>query len=158
MAYATVYQVVARTAARITYTATSIPNATQVVEFILESAAQLDQWLLAGGYDAPFDSKIASGLVATNGQMLLQRWNVTGAALYVEEAAQQPINLKALQEDWKEIKSVILDKTIDVPLPMLPSKADPRAPGVPGSLQTESCPAFTFDKSTNVRQRGSWDL
>lgn len=163
MQYCTVAQVLNRNAARVTYTATSIPNASQVFEYILESGAQLDQWLFAGGYAAPFDQAIASStpsimLVATNGQLLLQRWNSIGAALMVEEAAQQPINLEPFQKMWDEVKQVILDKTIDVPLPPNPAKAHPRGPGAPGSIAPDNNPQFHFDRTARVRRYGSWDL
>lgn len=164
MQYCTVLQVLNRNAARGTYTASSIPNASQVLEYVLESGAQLDQWLFAGGYAAPFDAAIASStpsnmLVATQGQLLLQRWNSIGAALAVEEAAQQPINLEAFQKMWDEVKQVILDKTIDIPLPPNPAKAHPRAPGVPGSVGGDNPPQFTFDRTSRVSDSpGSWDL
>ncbi len=163
MQYCTVAQVLSRNSARVTYTATSVPNASQVFEFILEAGAQLDQWLFAGGYAAPFDQAIASStpsviLVATEGQLLLQRWNSVGAALMVEESAQQPINLKAFQDMWDEVQRVILDKTIDINLPMNPAKARPRAPGLPGSKGDPNPVQFTFDRTSQVRNLGSWDL
>lgn len=163
MQYCTVAQVAARNAARGTYTGTSIPNASQVFEYILESGAQLDQWLYAGGFDAPFDQSIASStpslmLVSTAGQLLLQRWNTTGAALYVEEGAQIPMNLKLFQDMWTEIKQVILDRTIDVPLPILPSKDLPRGPGEPGSLAQPAPRIFDFSVSPKIHRQGRWDL
>lgn len=164
MQYCTTAQVAARNAARGTYTATSVPNASQVFEYILESGAQLDQWLLAGGYNAPFDSAIASStpsnmLVATAGQLLLQRWNAAGAALMVEEAAPAPMNLKIFQDMWNEIKQVILDKTIDVPLPQLAARDRARGPGVPGSLVGQNDTQFQFDRTAQIRNSpGKWDL
>lgn len=163
MQYCTVAQVAARNAARGTYTATSVPNASQVFEYVLESGAQLDQWLYAGGYDAPFDQSIASStpssmLVATNAQLLLQRWNAAGAALMVEEAAVAPMNLKMFQEMWAEIKQICLDKSIDVPLPILATKERPRGPGAPGSLAPQNNPQFRFDRTPRPTQTGHWDL
>ncbi len=163
MQYCTVQQVAARNAARGTYNTTTVPNASQVFEFILEAGAQLDQWLFAGGYAAPFDAAIASStpsvmLVATQGQLLLQRWNAAGAALMVEEAAQVPINLEAFQRMWDEIKKVILDVTVDIDLPVNAAKHHPRAPGVPGSTADPNPPQFTFDRTANPTNLGAWDL
>ena len=56
MGYATVFHVAARNAARGTYNNTTIPNQTQVIEFLEEASAQIDAWLFHNGYDAPFAS------------------------------------------------------------------------------------------------------
>lgn len=158
MPYATVYQVAARNAARGTYTANTIPTASQVVEFLVESAAQVDAWLYNGGYAAPFDAAIASGAIGTTGQVLLQRWNIIGAALMVEQSAQQPMELDQFQKLWDEVKAATTNH--DLPLPLTAGKSFPRGLGVPGSLGAATPQEFTF---TNVPGpgtggRSNWDL
>lgn len=149
MPYATVIQVANRNAARGTYTGTSIPNASQVIEYLQESAAQIDSWLYGGGYQAPFDAAIASGAVPTAGQILLQRWNVIGAALMVEEGAQQPINLEHFKKLWDEVQKAALGQ--DLPLPLSPGKAFPRGPSANPSQ-------FNFARVPGGNGNQSWDL
>lgn len=153
MAYATVYQVLARNAARATYTATSVPNTTQVVEFLEEAAGQLDAWLYDGGYAAPFASAIAVGQVSTSAQMLLQRWNALGAALAVEESAQQSDRLPAFQKMWDEVKKACVSQ--DLPLPILSGKAFPR--GFGAGRGTAVAQRFLFEQTTPASP-GHWDL
>lgn len=160
MPYATVSDLANRAAFRGTYTNSTIPTASQVIGYILDASAQLDQWLLAGGYDAPFDQAIASGLIATSGQLLLRNWNTTGAALLVEQAAQQSDREVIYQKQWDNIAKMCMDKSIDVPLPMLAGKAHARAAGIAGSPAPFQPQEFTFDLNPRGRSgfAGSWDL
>ena len=140
MAYATVYHVLARNPARGTYTATSLPNATQVTQYILESAAEIDGWLLDAGYDAPFDKAIASGMVASPGVLLLQKWNSIGAALAVELGAQTSERIPDFERMWGEVEKMLYNT--DLPLPRLGAKAYPRQHN-----NQAQAPAFGFSET-----------
>lgn len=154
MGYATVYQVAARNAARGTYGESTKPTATQVVEFIDEAAAQLDAWLLNSGYDAPFASYIGASLIGSAGVLLLQRWNAIGAALAVEESAQQSDRVEFFQRMWAEVELACQKE--DLPLPNLAGKAFPRGYGE--GRGTAVVQKFRFPHTTPIHNTGFWDL
>lgn len=154
MGYATVFHVEARNTARGTYTDASKPTATQVVQFIDEAAGQLDAWLLNSGYDTPFASYIASQMIGSSGLALLQRWNSIGAALAVEEAAQQSTRVEFFQKMWLEVEAACQKE--DLPFPVLAGKAFPR--GFGESRGTAPCQEFNFDHTTPIGVTGYWDL
>jgi|SRR6185312_12144146 len=154
MGYATVFHVAARNAARGTYNNTTVPNQTQVIEFIEEASAQIDAWLFHNGYDAPFGSYIAQGLVGTSAQILLQRWAAIGAAYSVEEAAQTSDRLADYKCKWDAVGSAACGQ--DLPFPMHAGRAFPR--GFGEGRGPVSPREFEFCRVTPVKHSGHWDL
>ncbi len=87
---------------------------------------------------------------------MLKNFNVTGAALMVEDTAQQSDRVKDYEERWEDIRKQIFDVTWDFNLPRVGAKAYPRGLGLSQGVVVPQ--EFTFDNNPNVRQPGYWDL
>jgi hypothetical protein len=119
MAYASVTHVVAHHPARRTYTASTVPNLTEVAMYLDEAAADLDFSLAKAGYDSPLSSSVASAVKA-----YFQKANAMGALCMLESGAQQSHNRDDFCAMFREAKKMIeagqipgLDKNDDESLP-----------------------------------------
>lgn len=93
MAYASTTDVSALAAKR-TFGATSIPNASQVAEFLDFTAADLDSILAADGYALPVPTTASIALLN------LKRLNAIGAWVQVEHSAQVSDDRDRAQRMW----------------------------------------------------------
>lgn len=127
MAYATVFHVVAHHPARRDYTASTIPNASQVVMLLDEVSAELDFCLEKAGYDSPLLSSAPSSVKA-----FFQKANSMGVLCALESGAQQSHNRDDFCSMYREMKKAIesqqlpgLDKDDEESLPRYSSSASP---------------------------------
>jgi hypothetical protein len=126
MAYATVFHVEAKNAARGVYTANTVPNATQVIQFIEEAAGKIDACLHEAGYSTPIS---ASG-TPSSVLLQLQHINAVGAAFMVETSARTSMKEKRdeFEEMWKGACKMI--KSGDLPgLDKSAAESHPRGSG-----------------------------
>lgn len=96
MAYATVADVHQLNTGRPTYTASSKPTASQVIDFLEQSAAKIDAVLRSRGYSIP----VATG--ATSALKLLEGCNAAGAHALVEQGAQSSDRREAAMKLWQD--------------------------------------------------------
>lgn len=120
MAYASIPHVVAVNAARGGFTATSIPNSTQVVMFIDEAAGMMDSMMTRNKYSVPIDLTSAPSSVCAE----LQRMNAVGAAYMVECSAQVTSKKDEFQSMWESALKMLeedelpgIEKTSSTALP-----------------------------------------
>lgn len=97
MAYATVFHVAGLNPAR-PITGTSLPSATNVVQYIDECAGVIDAKLSGIGYVTPISPTAAP----SSALMLLQQVNAVGAAYMVESSAQTSAKLDQFKKMWDE--------------------------------------------------------
>jgi hypothetical protein len=93
MAYASLPDVGAYAAKR-TFTATSVPSASQVSVFIADVASDLDSIISADGYALPVPATASIALAD------LKRLNTLGAYVLAEHAAQTSVDVDRAQKVW----------------------------------------------------------
>lgn len=127
MAYATVLHLTYHHPARATYSASTIPNASAVVMYLDEAAAELDFSLTKAGYDSPLLSSAPSSVKA-----FFQKANAMGALCMLESGAQQSHNRDQFCTMFREAKQMIetgqvpgLDKDDAESLPRFNGAATP---------------------------------
>lgn len=121
MAYATVYNVAALNTGR-TYGATNTkPSATQVVQYLEETAGVLDGILRQQGYLTPVAT------TATSAYKTLEGFNAIGAWCMVESAAQTSDRRQDAEAMWESAKKMLLDGIIDLDAPQDTTEALPRS-------------------------------
>lgn len=121
MAYATVSHVQAKTIGRPTYTATSPVTDTQVIEFLEDTAVEIDAILRARGYTVPVPT------TATSALRLLQNGNTLGAAALVEAAAPVPhTSAEYARKLWEEFQKMLWKGGLELDLAKDAGEALPR--------------------------------
>lgn len=98
MAYASIPDVQALAAKR-TFTATSVPSASQVAKFLDIAAAELDSILSADGYSLPVPTTASIALLALNSL------NALGAWAQVEKSAQVSDQVDRAQKLWDDART-----------------------------------------------------
>lgn len=93
MGYATISHVQAFAPQRV-FSATSVPNTSQVAQFLTERAGEIDALLLAIGYSLPVPAGATVALAA------LERANALGAWADVEAAAPISDDVERAQKAW----------------------------------------------------------
>lgn len=96
MAYATIVDVHQLNTGRPTYTASSKPTASQVIDFLEQSAAKIDAVLRSRGYAIPVAT------TATSALKLLEGCNAAGAHALVEQGAQSSDRREAAMKLWQD--------------------------------------------------------
>lgn len=94
MAYASISHVLGLCPARAPFSATSLPSATQVAQFLDERAGELDALMLAVGYALPVPA------AATIALKVLERANALGAWADVEASAQVSEDRDRAEKAW----------------------------------------------------------
>jgi hypothetical protein len=107
-AYATVAHVQALVPYRDFSAPTSIPNATQVTQYLDETAAELDAILRNKGYVVP----VPTG--ATSTLKLLEGYNAIGAWAAVESAAQASDRRDDARAMWEAAKKMLEDSELEL--------------------------------------------
>lgn len=107
--YATVWHVAAVAAGRGPFTATSIPNATQVAMYIEHAQGEVDGILAADGYAVP----VAAG--ATLSLKLLERLVTVGAWAQVEQTAKVSDDLDRVVKMWEKARKELAEGTVQLP-------------------------------------------
>lgn len=125
MSYATLADVQARDPSR-TYTASSVPNATQVGMFILDTAAELDGILSSLQYAVPVSTS------ATVALGMLRGFNALGANCLVQEAAPTSRDRDQARELWEDCKKALRAGDIVLPDASADSGGLPLGPGSGG--------------------------
>lgn len=125
MAYATVTHVEALNVGRGPYTASSLPNATQVAQYLAETAGELDSILRVRGYALP----VATG--ATSALELLESYNAIGAWAKVETSAQTSDRRELAVKMWESAKKMLADSTIEIDAARSVDTSFPRYPEAP---------------------------
>lgn len=124
MGYCTVIHVEARNAARGAFSGSSIPNASQVAGYCMDSAAIMDDAMSQGGYIVP----IAASSIASTVQQWLQYTNSVGAALLVEESAQVSTKADDFQKAWNSaLKMLKAGELPGLPFDALGHGGNPRS-------------------------------
>lgn len=120
MPYATPSQVFARSRGR-TFTATSKPSTTDVDQYLIDTAAELDGILRARSYTVPVAT------TATSAFGLLAGYNAIGALATVELSAPSPQG-KASEalKLWAECKRMLRAGDIELDAPKDTAQARPR--------------------------------
>lgn len=106
--YATVLHVSALAAGRGPFTATSIPNATQVALFIEHAQAEVDGLLAGDGYAVPIAT------TATVSLKLLERIVSIGAWAQVEQTAKVSDDLKQVVAMWDTARKELVAGTLQL--------------------------------------------
>lgn len=133
MAYATLMHVEAHNPQRGPYTPATKPSATQVTQFLQESAGVIDMILSKSGYDTPVTG------APTSTQLVLQDANAVGAWYKAEWAAPASDRRKEAEDMWQSAQSML--KTARLPgLDRNESLSLPR-----GAVSNASPPYFTRD-------------
>lgn len=107
MVYATLSNVTAYAAKRV-FTATSVPSASQVAQFIEHAQAELDGILGADGYQVPVPT------TATISLKLLERLTTLGAYAQVEKSAQVSDDAKDALAIWEQARKELVAGTIQL--------------------------------------------
>lgn len=136
MAYCTVAHVEVRNAARGVFSATSKPNASQVVGYVNDAAALMDEAMFDGGYSVP----IVACSVPSTTQQWLQYTNSVGAAVMVEESAQVSTKQDEFVKAWNAALKML--KAGGLP-GVTPTGAGPGA--IPRSSFSIATPYFSRD-------------
>lgn len=108
MAYATVADVHQLNTGRPTYTASSKPTASQVIDFLEQSAAKIDGILRARGYGLPVPS------AATSALKLLEGCNAAGAHALVEQGAQSSDRREAALRLWQDCLTMLREGGLEL--------------------------------------------
>lgn len=120
MAYATPTQVFALDTGR-TYTPTSKPNASQVSQYITQTAAELDGILRTRGYTVPVPT------TATSAYDLLSGFNAYGAISLVEQSAPtKGGKAEGWQKMWEDAKKMLSCGDLELDAPRDSSISSPR--------------------------------
>jgi hypothetical protein len=105
--YATLSHVAALAAKRV-FTATSIPNASQVVQFLEDAQAEVDGILAGDGYQVPVPT------TATIALGLLRRTVAIGAWAQVERSAQVAPDAKEALAMWEQARGELVKGTVQL--------------------------------------------
>lgn len=132
MAYATVSDVQQQNVVR-TISATSRPNASQVIDWLEQTAAVLDGLLRESGYSLPVPT------TATQVLKLLEHYNALGAAALVERGAPTSDRRKEAQELWEGAQKMLRDDLLNLDAPRDEATRTIRAPAY-------ATPMFTRDQ------------
>ena len=135
MAYASLSDIVALTAGR-AFTASTIPNTSQVVGFLDQTAAVIDSMLVEKGYSLPIPTTASSAL------LLLRQINSLGAWAQTERAAQLSEQRDFSQQMWESSLAMLRAQSSVLDIPKNETRASPRGPGVTVAPNT---PAGAFD-------------
>lgn len=132
MAYASLPDV-SGLAPKRTFSATSIPNASQVGMFLDFTAADLDSILSADGYSLPVPTTASIALLALRGL------NAIGGWLQVEKSAQVSQDVDRAQKAWDEARTQFISGGVSLyDLPRLGGENFARS-------QSAATPFFTRD-------------
>jgi hypothetical protein len=132
MAYATIGDVNSLAPAR-SFTATSVPNASQVGQFLDYTAADLDSIMSADGYGLPVPTGASMALLA------LKRLNAIGAWVQVEKSAQVSEDVKDAITMWEAARKEFISGGVSLyDLPRLGGENFARS-------QSAATPFFTRD-------------
>lgn len=119
-AYATVAHVQAHNAGRV-LSATSVPNDTQVIDFLEETAAVLDGILREKGYALPIAT------TATSALKFLELANSYGAWAAVERSAKSSEQRDRAETLWEGAQKMLRDGGIELDAPTDAQLALPRS-------------------------------
>jgi hypothetical protein len=132
MAYASISNVSVLAAKR-TFGATSIPNSSQVAEFLDNTSSELDSILSGDGYQVPVPTTASIALLA------LRRLTALGAWVQVEHSAQVSVDLDRAVKAWEQAKTDLIRGRVGlVDAPRLAGQNFARA-------QSAATPFFTRD-------------
>jgi hypothetical protein len=131
MGYATVTDVQQLNTAR-TFTATSKPTATQVIDWLEQTAGVIDGILHGQGYTLPVPT------TATGVLKQLEHYNALGAAAFVEQGAPSSDRRKEAMDLWKQAQKMLRDGNLELDTPEDSSLSLPRGPRT-------ATPYFTLD-------------
>jgi hypothetical protein len=132
MAYASLPDVSALAAKRV-FGATSIPNASQVSEYLDFTAADIDSILAADGYGLPVPTTASIAL------LYLKRLNAIGAWVQVEHSAQVSDDRDRAQKMWEATRKEFVSGGVSAyDLPRLGGQNFARS-------QSAATPFFTRD-------------
>lgn len=130
MAYATVVDVKGLCPLR-SFTASTVPNANEVVGYLTETAAVLDGILAARGYQLPVP------IIATVALELLEHYNAIGGWYLVEHAAGSSATKDAAAKAWENAQKMLRDGLIEpVGLARDEQTTRPRAQFAPTAMFT----------------------
>lgn len=146
LAYATVSDLAARLPGA-TFTASSIPNASQVIEILGQTADELDAALAQARYAVPVPT------TATAAFNLAAAWNSVGAAMYALGAkpqGQDSKQLPFLERRWEAILQNLQSGETTLPgYDKDETVALPRYPGAP-AYAAVATPYFTREPAGGV--------
>lgn len=132
-AYATVSHVQGFNAAR-KFTASSIPNDTQVVSYLVETAAVLNGILIELEYALPIPD------TATQALKVLEHFNARGAWAMSERSAEASPHRDKAETLWDEAQKMLRDGVVKLDAPTNQQVAMPRYPAADASA-----PFFTME-------------
>lgn len=123
--YATIEDVAARNRQR-TFTATSIPNASDVDGFLRQTAGEIDAILTQKGYALPVPTTAVRALEYLRGL------NALGAHVLVEQSAQSTRrdNLDAARLMWRDALKMLAAAQDVLDIPREAARASARGPGL----------------------------
>lgn len=98
MAYASINDVLALAAKR-TFTATSVPSASQVARFLDYASGDVDGMLSADGYELPVPATASIALLALNRMTAIAAW------VQVEHSAQVSDDRDRAQKMWDDVRT-----------------------------------------------------
>jgi hypothetical protein len=138
--YASMEDVLARNRQR-TFTATSVPNASDVQGFLRQTAGELDTLLVQKGYSLPIPT------TAVRAWEYLRNLNALGAHLLVEQSAPttRRDQLEATRLMWKDAKKMLADAESVLDIPRAISRSGARGPGVTPAPVQAATSYFTRD-------------
>lgn len=121
--YASTTHVEALNQGRTAYTATSTPNATQVSEWLNQTAGVIDGLLRQRGYITP-----VSPTAATSALKTLESFNAAGAWYHVESSAKtrNKDQFEEAKAMWKSAQKMLRDGLIELELPLDAEESMPR--------------------------------
>ena len=137
MAYATLSHVQELTVGRPTYTGSSRPNTSQVVDYLDGKAAEIDAILRGRGYSLPVAT------TATAALKLLEHGNALGAAAMVEAAAPNPhTSAEYARKLWEDFKKTLQNGTLELDAAKDTEQANPRHGNTTSTSVFSSCMEF----------------
>ncbi len=120
MAYATLFHVAEQNTAR-SFTGSSFPSATQVIDYLEHRAGILDAVLRGRGYETPIPPS------ATAAFLTIQNLNALGAAYDVEWAAKTSDRRDQAKAMWESALAMLKDGTLELDAPRAVELALPRS-------------------------------
>lgn len=142
--YATLGDVQALNAAR-NLTATSVPNSSQVAQFLQFSGAQIDSILVEKGYSLPVPT------TATAALMLLERVNAQGGYAMTERSAAASPHADTAEKAYAAALEMLEAASTILDIPKSVARSSPRGPGLtvpPGSVPAVDGGDGTFNPYT----------
>jgi phage gp36-like protein len=112
MAYATIADVTALNRER-TIGASTIPNTTDVAQFLEDCAGQIDSVLLGAGYQLPVDAPNVGG--ASSAWAVLKSANAAGGHYRTEWAAQASDKRTEAEDMWQSALKMLKATQLDIP-------------------------------------------